>query len=182
MAVLEEYSAGERFDSVVMDRDRFVAFSFCTADLLIELDADKKISFTAGATKPMLGRGPEELVGKSMSSMVAAVDRIMADETLTKMRDYGALEEVLIRLRTAKGPTEKLAMSGYFLDELGGRLYITLRRKVTKAIIVKESDVDRDAESGLLKAASFVDVASEKLEELGDQYQMSTLELDGGDQ
>lgn len=181
MAALEEFSAGERFDSVVMDRDRFVAFSFCTADLLIELDAEKKITFAAGATRALLERSPEELVGKKMSSLIAAVDRIMGDETLNKMRDYGALEETLVRLRMAKGPTEKLAMSGYFLDELGGRFYLAFRRKVTKAIIVRENDVVRDDESGLLQAASFVDLASEKLEELGDQYQMTTLELSEGD-
>ena len=181
MAAMEAFSAGEQFDSVLMDRDRFVAFSFCTADLLIELDPDRQVTFAAGAVRAILGCAPDEIVGKRIRTVVAAVDRVMVEELLNKMRDYGALEEALIRLRTEKGPTERLALSGYYLDELGGRFYLTLRRKVTKAIQLKDKDVDRDDETGLLRAANFVDIATEKLEELGDQYQLSTVQLDEAD-
>ena len=44
-------------------RDRFVAFAFCWADILIELDPQQRISFAVGATKALLGLGPEGLSG-----------------------------------------------------------------------------------------------------------------------
>ena len=181
MSALEPFSAGEQLSSVLMDRDRFVAFSFCTADLLIELNEARAITFTAGAVRALLGVSPEEIVGCGMRMLVAAVDRVMVDETLNKMRDYGALEECLVRLRAKTGPTAKLSMSGYFLDEMGGRFYLTLRRKVTKAMVLKDDDVERDDETGLLRAASFVDIASDRLEELGDQYRLTTVQLKQGE-
>jgi len=36
-------------------RDRFVAFAFCWADLLIELDQSRRVLFAVGAAKPLLG-------------------------------------------------------------------------------------------------------------------------------
>jgi len=37
-------------------RDKFVAFAFCWADALIELDQSRRILFAAGATRAMVGR------------------------------------------------------------------------------------------------------------------------------
>ena len=50
-------------ESLRRDRDRFVALAFCAADVLIEINADQNISFSAGATHSLVGTEPEVLVG-----------------------------------------------------------------------------------------------------------------------
>ena len=47
-------------------RERFVAFAFCWADILIELDNSHKVLFAGGATKPLLGFDANALVGKKL--------------------------------------------------------------------------------------------------------------------
>ena len=46
-------------------RDRFVAFAFCWADMLVELDTSRRVLFAVGATKAILGVGPEAVIGKN---------------------------------------------------------------------------------------------------------------------
>lgn len=47
-------------------RDRFVAFSFAAADLLIETDNSGRITFATGAARRLAGLGAESLVGKTL--------------------------------------------------------------------------------------------------------------------
>jgi len=37
-------------------REKFIAFAFCWADILIELDQKRNIVFAAGATQPVMGK------------------------------------------------------------------------------------------------------------------------------
>ncbi len=60
-------------------RDRFVAFAFCWADILIELDPQQRISFAVGATKALLGLGPEGLIGRNFMDVVSPKDRVLVD-------------------------------------------------------------------------------------------------------
>jgi len=53
------------------ERDRLLAFAFCAADFLVELDASLKVSFVRGATMALTGRLPECLVGQSLRGSVS---------------------------------------------------------------------------------------------------------------
>ena len=46
-------------DELRIDRDRFVAFAFCDADILLELDRSQNIVFAAGATMALIGHPPD---------------------------------------------------------------------------------------------------------------------------
>jgi hypothetical protein len=61
------------------DRDRFVAFAFCWADLLVELDQSRKVLFAVGATKSYLGFGAEKLIGRNFMEMVSPKDRVLLE-------------------------------------------------------------------------------------------------------
>ena len=60
-------------------RDRFLAFAFCLADMLVELDTSKRVLFAVGATKSLLGVGPEGVSGKNFMDMVSPKDRVLVD-------------------------------------------------------------------------------------------------------
>lgn len=56
-------------------RDRFLAFSFASADLLLEIDAHGKILFAMGATKALLGLDEKELLKSSFLDIFSEPDR-----------------------------------------------------------------------------------------------------------
>ena len=52
------------------DRDRFVAMSFCWADILLECDSDEKIVFAVGPTAPLTGKSFSDLIGVPLQEIV----------------------------------------------------------------------------------------------------------------
>jgi hypothetical protein len=63
-------------------REKFVAFAFCWADILIELDQSRNIVFAAGATQPVLGKTAEQLIGTSFRDYVAPKDKLLVEQLL----------------------------------------------------------------------------------------------------
>ncbi len=56
-------------------RDRFLAFAFASADVLVETGRNGKILFCAGATRPLLGRSGDECIGLKLGDLVAAAGK-----------------------------------------------------------------------------------------------------------
>lgn len=69
-------------NSPLSARDRFVAFAFCWADMLVELDPARNVTFAVGATKPILGVGPEGVIGRNFMELVSPKDRVLVDQLL----------------------------------------------------------------------------------------------------
>ena len=61
-------------DRLQQDRERFLAFAFAGADLLLEATADGRIAFAAGAFRSRLGCEPDSLLGRPAAAVVAAED------------------------------------------------------------------------------------------------------------
>ncbi|MBL8671898.1 MAG: EAL domain-containing protein [Alphaproteobacteria bacterium] len=164
----------------VGDRDRFLAFSFCAADLLIELDEHQTIIYSAGAVAQTLGLAPSALIGQAAESIASDADAPMMLELLARMLSYGRLEEGLIRLRGPDGnATPKYIISGYHLPHLGGHYFISLRRQFARSLDIGDEGT-RDAETGMLVGDSFLDIANAQLEKLtkdGESVQLATVEL-----
>ena len=56
-------------------RDRFLAFAFAASDLLLEVGDDSQIRYAVGATKQLLGGGPQEFIGKGWLDLFVEEDR-----------------------------------------------------------------------------------------------------------
>ena len=67
-------------ESLRRERDRFVALAFCAADLLLEINAEGRINFAAGATQSLVGKPPERLNGTPFLDLVAEEDRALMSE------------------------------------------------------------------------------------------------------
>ena len=99
------------------DRERFVAFAFAAADLLVELDERGAISFAAGAFRARLGRSPESLIGRQPTELLAVEDRATFATTLALMPAHGRLSPTAFRL--ADGPRTAFSVSGLRLLTAG---------------------------------------------------------------
>lgn len=87
-------------------RDRFLAFSFAGADLLVEIDSSGKILFAAGAVKAILGMDDKDLLRKDFTSFFPESDRELINiiqhhtKVATKQGPY------LVTIRSPQDPAK----------------------------------------------------------------------------
>ncbi len=161
-------------------RDRFVAFAFCWADMLVELDPSRRVLFAVGATKPLLGVGAEGLVGRTFVDLVAPKDRVLMEQLLKMTSKRGRIDNVTVRLQGSKGLTPPMAFAGYVLPDLKDHFFLALR---TQAHMDEkgeaEKGVARDMVTGLLTGESFSDLALKKLKDTGIDAELTLVNLPG---
>ena len=147
-------------------RDRFVAFAFCWADMLVELDPARNITFAVGATKSLLGVGPEGVIGRNFMDLVAPKDRVLVEQLLFMTSKKGRIDNVTIRLQGEKGLTPPVAFAGYMLPDLKDHFFLALR---TQAHMDEkgeaEKGVQRDKSTGLLSGDSFSQLAVKRMKD-----------------
>lgn len=160
------------------ERDRFVAFAFCWADVLIELDGDGRIAFAAGATEILAGRDAKQLIGSPFVEFVAERDRPLMRELLKVAEKRGRIENVIIRLAGSLGTSVPLSLAGYRLEDLSGHYFLALRAAASASPRVPGAG--RDAGSGLFDPDAFSRVATERLRqarEAGDDAELTLISL-----
>jgi EAL domain-containing protein (putative c-di-GMP-specific phosphodiesterase class I)/GGDEF domain-containing protein len=152
-------------ESLRRDRDRFVALAFCAADLLFEVDGERMVTFAAGATKSLIGREPEQLVGKPFLDLIAPSDRMLMGELIHGLTPGNRLDPVPVRLAGVSGTTSPLAVTGYHLPDLAGCYFFAMRFGSRGISPEQMRDVEQDSETGLLQADSFAKIATEQIRE-----------------
>jgi EAL domain-containing protein (putative c-di-GMP-specific phosphodiesterase class I) len=78
--------------------DRFLAFAFASADLLVETDIEGVIGFAAGAFRSRLGCPAQTYVGQRITSLFAASDRETLEIALAMVRQNGRIAPMQIAL------------------------------------------------------------------------------------
>ena len=95
------------------ERERFVAFAFASADMLLECSEDGLIFFATGAFRARFGRSPEQLTGTSLLDLLAPEEREGLAAELSMMPLRGRLEPQMVRLADQKG--SMIVVSGLHL-------------------------------------------------------------------
>ena len=140
------------------ERDRFVAFSFCASDVLIELDERHRIIFAAGAVLAFLGVSPEDLVGQPLLLLVAAQSRPAASELLIAIGEGRRLEPMMLYMVTAGGSTMPLLTLGYSLPlpDFEGHIFLSFRHQQMN------EEEETKPEGQLLDADAFAALVAER--------------------
>ena len=162
------------------DRERFVALAFCRADLLLELDGDYNIVFTAGVT-PVLGATPEKLQGSSFFDFVGPEHKAYAADLLTGGGRNGRLEDVVLDLQSTTGKRIPVVFSGYRMPDFDDHYFLALKVEPVRKTHVPAEDLIEDEWSGLLERESFTRAAVERIQDYdrtGAKGQLTFLRLD----
>src|SRR3546814_17641476 len=77
--------------------DTLFPYTTLFRSILFEVDEQSKIVFAAGATKPILGRGPDELAGQLFGAIVASPDVDSIVHVLKRARRDKRIEEADVR-------------------------------------------------------------------------------------
>lgn len=163
------------------DRDRFVAFAFCAADMLLELDSRRFVTYAGGATVALTGKAAEELAGKKVYDLVPSGERSLLQESLDEARAGGRIEGSRIDIAGALDTPLPMLLSGYYLPDLGGRYFLALRLQSSEPEAIGRS-AELDVTPAILTAAEFVSVGEARLLEArkrGETAVLTVLELQG---
>ncbi|MCH2547021.1 MAG: EAL domain-containing protein [Alphaproteobacteria bacterium] len=150
-------------ESLRSERDRFVAFSFASADILIELDEDANILFMDGAVSGLLGKKSVEFTGESFLNLVHSNDATLAHKMLCEDLKQDRIDQERIHLQSKFGDAIPFALSGYKLSALKNHYYLTLT--FLKAELSPAELDKRDHKTGLYKKDSFANAAVKHIQD-----------------
>src|SRR3546814_9319304 len=80
------------------ERDRFVAFAFSAADLMLEIAGDGSVLFVSGAARLLTGEDSDRLTGRQFSSLIDEADRHFILHLLDRLTLGGRIEPVTERM------------------------------------------------------------------------------------
>ena len=90
-------------NSVRGQRDRFVAFAFAAADLLVEVTHEGLVAFVAGAAQNIFRRDTDTLIGTPFLDLMAPSDRGIAKALIASIERGGRFVPVYLRLSPDAG-------------------------------------------------------------------------------
>ncbi|WP_169569074.1 EAL domain-containing protein [Sneathiella limimaris] len=158
------------------DKERFVAFSFAAADLLVELDAKGKICFVSGAAKGITGVDSSKLISMDFGDLLDPLDQRMVCYLLKNMKEGERINPVGARM---KNTNVSAIVGACSLPRTHGHIYLAINVSALPA--AQSLAVNRDTETGLLDKNDFVMLAKEQLAlaaDTGQDLELTLLHLE----
>lgn len=160
---------------------RFLAFAFASADVLIEVGEEGKVTFAMGACRAMLGVEDAKLVGRRFGELFDPVDRGTV-EAATRGLWPGARRGPILAVlahRPQGSPPRKAALHACRLP--GQRAAFSCTLSLANVASAEEAAGRRvDPTTGLLDGRSFAEAAGEAVKaarEAGDDVGMSLIDI-----
>jgi EAL domain-containing protein (putative c-di-GMP-specific phosphodiesterase class I)/GGDEF domain-containing protein len=167
-------------DARVGDLGRFLAFSFASADVLIETDHELHVAFCSGATRSLIGVDTDALIGRSLLDRLAGHDRVLVRVLLQGLANHARIEPVLVQLAEEAELGSSIVLAAYRMDGDHPHYYLTLSR-ARLATIAQAVAGKRDSATGLLQPDAFAEVAAQRMEaaeRMGQDTRLTLLRLE----
>ncbi len=151
-----------RFDRLRGEHDRFVAFAFAAADVLLELDSEQRIQYARGATRALFERDEADLVGAPLLDLVSFDDHERLRAALGAIPTGSRMPPIAVRLRDPSA--RRVVVSGYRLPDREGHYYLAIdpaKRPLTSA---PPRSPERDRATGLFCTEAFGGVVRDRVE------------------
>jgi EAL domain-containing protein (putative c-di-GMP-specific phosphodiesterase class I) len=114
---------------------RLLGFAFASADLLLEIRPDGKISFAVGASEALSGSPETALVGRAWRDFIDIRDCLMVEALLAGLKDGGRGGPVVITLAGGTEEAERAAsMTAFRMPGNGGAISCAFSRAAAKAM------------------------------------------------
>jgi EAL domain-containing protein (putative c-di-GMP-specific phosphodiesterase class I) len=158
-------------------RDRFIAFAFAGADLLLEVDADGQVAYSAGAGEAVYGLSDGDLLNKRLADFIHPKDHNRFDEALLRLKNTGRLDHTILTLVGSGGTVSRLRVSGIRLPQFPNTYHVVLSRIPPMAM--PESD---RIGGEIDHKARFIEMVQQRLNEAnrsGQDYTLTLFDLSG---
>ncbi|MEH6524984.1 MAG: GGDEF domain-containing phosphodiesterase [Sneathiella sp.] len=166
-----------KLENLRTEKERFVAFSFAAADLLIELDAHGKICYISGAAKGLVGLDTSDLKQEKFINLVASKDRRVVEYVLESMKEGDRITPVAAQMDKTG---VSVVVGACKLPRTHGHIFLALN--VSGSTAVRSIMEHRDGDTGLLDRNDFLKLADEQMKltaETGQKVELTLLHLNG---
>jgi EAL domain-containing protein (putative c-di-GMP-specific phosphodiesterase class I) len=163
------------------ERARFLATAFARADLLLELDQRGRIAYALGAASWAVGRGADELIGKTLDDVFAPGTGKVRAAIRSAAQHGRRLKPERVLLRRAGGFT-RANIAGFPIPDAPGHFALSIAHEEEEPIATPAADVKRSPETGLREGASFASDATAVLRaarERGEDVKLTLVEAPG---
>ena len=150
-------------------RNRFMAFSFAGADLLLEIGSDCQVVYAVGAAGPLMGREADSLTGTDLRQVLSTADRPLIEHLVRTVKAGSRFGPMAIGLAAGGGP---VYLNGCRWPG-EANLYLTLARNAPTGPV--SATAVRDEKTGLIGKDDFQAAASEAIESARAQGRVSHL-------
>jgi EAL domain-containing protein (putative c-di-GMP-specific phosphodiesterase class I) len=148
--------ADTKGDLVRRERDRFIGFSFASADLLLELAGDLHISWSGGAVRALLGADSDALSGVALADFLSPLDAVLLGTALRQLKPGERRRGLsLTLLRTGESGTRATACVYRGLHPQKTEYFLSL--SVPPGDAAAGSDQPRNRTTGLIEAVDFAE-------------------------
>jgi len=157
------------------ERNRFLAFAFAAADLLIEVNAGLSIRFALGAADSLAGRSVAALAGSDFLALFAAGDRAAIAAAVKRLGARSRMEPIAVRMVRPDGRETSLALSGCRMPFAADAIHFALSalRPALAAAASNDNLLDKDTfEKSVLACLR-------QPEMLGEETALSLIQVDG---
>lgn len=158
-------------------RDRFIAFAFAAAEVLLELSQDETVTYCAGTTENLFGAPADQMIGMHVGALVDARDRVMLREVFNRILTAGRMDRMALRMMRGLDSV-RVRVSGIAFPDRPGHLYLAVSRDTGHARngrAEETSDIPRTSDD-------FAKMAERRLKEAqqyGEDVQMTLVDLAG---
>lgn len=140
------------------ERDRFVAFAFAAADLLVQLDGRQRVVFASGAAQSLLGLQAGALPGRHFAEFVDEADKIYFRRLLEGLKQRGRIEAATLLLHRADGQRVRVMAGGCCFTDRSNDFFLSFTHMIAAA---PAAEAGRDPETRLLSPKIFTEVAAQ---------------------
>ncbi len=161
-----------KLENLRTEKERFVAFSFAAADLLIELDNNGIVIFASGAAKGLTGVEMADLKGMSFVELVAQQDKPVLSHILDTMKEGDRITPVVARMEKTK---VSAIVGACRLPRNHGHIFLALN--VSSMGAARSNTGYRDSDTGLLDRQDFMKLADQQMAIAADAGQRTELTL-----
>ena len=162
-------------DKLKAQRDRFIAFAFAGADVLLETDGAGVIGFSTGAGEALYGLSDADMLGRPLAEFIYPRDRKRFDDCMLRLKNTSRLDHTAFTLMGASGTVTRMRLSGICLPHLPGTFHLVLSRIAPMAAQEVERISGEVDHKGL-----FIDLVRSRLNEanrIGTDYTLTLFDL-----
>jgi EAL domain-containing protein (putative c-di-GMP-specific phosphodiesterase class I) len=162
-------------EKLKLQRDRFIAFAFAGADLLLELDDDDIVTYSAGAGEALYGISDAELLGRPLADFIFPRDKDKFTDAVQRLRNSGRLDHTPLSMVGSSGAVSRMRMAGIKLPQFPTGYHLVLSR--VSPVTTSENDQSGQTADPRVR---FVDMVRQRLNEanrLGEDYTLTMFDL-----
>lgn len=157
-------------------RDRFIAFAFAGAEVLVEVDHKGTIQYAAGATETLFGLGAEGLAGRPIHDLVDVGEQVLLEEILRRIGACGRLDRVSVTFQSPGHSAFRGLISGIAFPDRPSLRYLTISRASGTGTAGRGEEKQDVARS----STDFARLAERRIKEaqqFGEDVQMTLIDL-----